>query len=1160
VASAQATASGSTADSGTTEPLVPALGGTTAIDVIRLSGNSPNIPLRFGGVVAGSEIVDLNGVTLHSNTDYELDASSGMVYLMRQTAVGDILRVSYRHIAGAATTSSSVGGLGLLSFALAPGAINLRLGLGLADRQSDGSVLTSNLYGLSNSLGFGQGKLSGLLFLGEREQVDSQSGLDATAKTGSNATGASEFVVQQLSTKVGGATIQANFQDVSKNFTSFSAVQDSGVDKTVVDQLAKEKGLTRMGFGVDGLKMGGANLTESFKKVSDGSSSIEWQSVGLAQGGFQLNWTEQSEGTSFSRFSDLAEANRAQLAKDAGITRDEFAGSYAAKIGKLSFDDTSIADSTQQGVDRRTVSWDSTKLKFNMGQQAVTSGFTRGSSISDAQGAQWARERGMSRDWVSMDYTAFGAKSTPLHFEETSLSGQGGSFMNTDVSAMFGKWSIDHRAIGTANGTAAVAALAPTEVTAAVQSIAGLYPQVPAKVNASENGLFQQEGTLDRSLTKIQGDLGKSWKMSLYDIGFKGASDSAKLDDLQLASKQFTLDYRDERIGQNFSEISTMMGFETSQLGTLAGFDRTDLNMSGKLSGQKTFSFSDTTESTGPTNAGLDRTTLNYADKGFSFSGGMRDEGSAFGASSLMGDSESSLLTTLVGFKEADYHLKWAVRSSLNIDSAYSKAYNDSNGDENYTNNTIVNWMPDKNTTVNYVDQGQKSDDPLSVIFANSVERLTLTRNMGRYGIFQYMKEDVAYDGTTTTTPGSHKEYFSYETKLNSTTSVKTEETTTNFDDGTKENISANTVSTQLTKKVGVSVTQLDDDHNGSSTAQDQKKQNYGMWWDIGNGMRLSYGCARQLAAGTDAETQSLGISATPGATAISDKTPGKIGDIGVTSFSNSITDTNSIATQLTSKVQLSTLQPMKFGFLHDVKMSFSYDALDNQTTWARENQYFGFNGKLGSNTLAAEYKGQLVPGTGQGIDRTLGFTTDQNEKLPFRASVSYKERTVPNGQDVMIRNYTLLARPAKGFELSNSLLTNPEVANGNALLGSTVQATRANKWKLDYKGNGDTVIGASWEEMINDQTQLTSRTAGLNLTLRGKSGSPITFFYGIEDSNPSIGVRHLDDQYHIEFDQRAGPNQTLSFYIGNVSYVSLPATGFGKENLSLRLDYQLRF
>jgi hypothetical protein len=158
-----------------------------------------------------------------------------------------------------------------------------------------------------------------------------------------------------------------------------------------------------------------------------------------------------------------------------------------------------------------------------------------------------------------------------------------------------------------------------------------------------------------------------------------------------------------------------------------------------------------------------------------------------------------------------------------------------------------------------------------------------------------------------------------------------------------------------------------------------------------------------------------------------------------------------------------------------------------------------------------------------------------------------------------MIRNFTIAARPLRNLEISNQLMTNPEVQRGDVMLGSIVQGNNMNRWKLDWKNGPNLTIGGTWDQMKNEQTRSFSTTSGLNIKLFEKSGSPVEIFFGGEDVGGNLPRRYTH-RYSLSFNQKPGPNQMFSFFIGNLSYLHGTPKDQKRENLSLRLDYQLRF
>jgi hypothetical protein len=396
-----------------------------------------------------------------------------------------------------------------------------------------------------------------------------------------------------------------------------------------------------------------------------------------------------------------------------------------------------------------------------------------------------------------------------------------------------------------------------------------------------------------------------------------------------------------------------------------------------------------------------------------------------------------------------------------------------------------------------------------------------------------------------------------------SVTSTRAENSFTEFSDGEKENVHSNTISTEVAKNAGVSVTDTRVDRGG--TERDETKRNYGFWYDFGNGIRISYGYARQLngaTAGTLNSSLVIGQNANAGqadqAGNVGTATAGGLnfsGGYGVNQWEQG----DSTRTQAFSRIGFGTAKPIAFFGLKNVQFNVNFDAASDHAAWMREGKTFAFSGELGNNKFKYNYTGVMHSSGSRGIDRVFQFETDNSPNRWLVGSLYYKVRTLPWDDQVMIRNFNITARPIKDFELSHQLLTNPEVFRGDAFLGSLPQASRSNRWRLDYKQSADTTLGMMWEELINEQNQALTRTGGVNVSLFQKSGSPLKLYYGLEQSQGNVDRRTLH-RYHLQFDQRPGANQMLSVFMGNVSFEHRVDDGWSRSNLTLRLDYQLRF
>ncbi len=1149
------------------QPTQSNVAGVPSVDMITLRALGPGAPLRHGNVIPGSERVSLDGRILIPGVDYGMDNGTGVVYLKIPQRAGQILTVNYRYDSKATSTpNSGLVGAPNFKYSILPGSFTMMMGLGMTERAANGSVISSNTFGFNNNFSMGsRGKLSGLFVVGDREQNNVQSGLSmemgGPTGTADPASGHSQFLVQQFRSSLMGGTAQFDYQDISNNFASFQTVKDAGYAEADVNRFASEKGLKRMGMAFDGLKFGGLGLSDSYRNISDGSNNIIWQTMGMTTSAFKINWNSRRIDKDFKRFADIGEGDKAQLMQEAGMSRSSLAGEFAQKVGKLSFNSINIADdASKKGIHRNEMAFDGSKYSFAYGTQDVDQNFTRMGNLVGAEQAQYGREVGLHRQWMKMQSSMFGA-ATPVTFSQSILQNPTSKFLAQDISAKGRTWSLDHIGRKVDVGFGSLNAMQDPEIAGHVSSIASMYGQNVA-INGNDRNLFFAGQGIDRQYTHFTTEPFKNWKVNFSDLNLKGQQDTGKLQTATAENKNSSFSYRHEQLGAKFNEATHLMSFEQQRLGTVAGLDRTDINAHMSFGSSNLTVNRMAADAVGGT---AQRTSVAFQGKKIEFSASAREVSPAFSVASQLVDSEKDMLASLTGFQQHDAKLKWEMSPSMKLDAYLMDANNATTGEKRLLRNTVFDWSPNKKTQINFTRLEQKSNDPLSVLFANLTQQMSISEDFGKYGTLHLLDERQMFDGSNNAQSSFHKEFLAFETKLTTTTSVRTEQSRTQYDNGDKEDINTNTISTNLTKRTGVSVSDTKIDRGGDT--RDEVKRNYGFWVDLGNGLKVSYGYARQL-TGEDAGTMTSSLTVGKNAAQINPDQVGSMqaGQLGNVNIGggygvNQWETGDTTRTQAFSNFSVNTAKPFRFGLLSDVKLGFGLDTAADYSAWLREKKLAQFSGKFGSNSLAYEYKSQMDPSGLRGIDRTFKFDTDMSDKKILRASIFYKVRTLPNNSQVMIRNYNVSAHPTKNLEISNQVVTNPEIPNTGVLLGSVPQAAESNKWRADYKSNPNLTIGASWEELLNSQIGSTSHTGGVNLKLFEKNGSPITLFYGLEEATVGTGqLSRLTQRYTLQFDQHPGANQSLSLFLGNISYQNALTSQVGRDNWTARLDYQFRF
>lgn len=1132
-----------------TDPTKPdpatTIGGQMSVDLVPIDPNSFSISLRHGNLLSGSESVVLGARTLKKGSEYAIDYAAGTIYLMVKGRPGDSVRVQYRYDPNrsAQAGSGATGGFGGFNFNVLPGA-TMMLGLGMTERLADGTVLQTNSYALKNAFKLNGGSANGIFIIGDRKKVQAQSLYETPGKQGAVDEGRSQALLQNWSGNFMGGKFSLDYQDISKNFTAFQSFTDAGYDKAAVDQFQKEKGLKRNGYSFSGLGGAKLNFSNSYRAVKDNGASIEWRNYGIDTGPLKLSWSSQRVDKDFSRFNDIAEADRAQLAKEKGMTREEFQGSLALKGASSAFSSLKVEDIEGKGLYRRNFNFAGSLFKLGYADQNVETGFTRFGSLREADRDQLAREAGMRRQNFSLDLTPLKGQTTPWSLSQNVIRTDAGDMKNIGLTFGAKHWSFEHSMIDADPGFANLGSLPEPEIQGDIKKIAKMYEAGDPQVRPDEKNFLLKTAGLERTGDRIGIDLGKGYSLLADQVLVRGAKDSGSIQRFGLTGKNFNLNYRFQNFGPEFDEYGKLLEFERQRVGAIVGLQRADFSFATNLSKDRTLTFS--TMHAGAANGDVSRQAFSYKDKSLEFAYARRSVDKDFTNVNQLVDPEKDLFGSMLGFDRSDVAVKWSPMRGLSIQTLYYSASSPELNQSKLFANSNVLWNLDKSTTFTYTQLLEHSDDPTQPLLHNQLDLLDVKRDFGKLGKLEYSQEHRVFDGVQAQQPDLKKETLAYEAKLNDKTSVRTEQSRTEYEDGTRETSSANTLSTELSKRTGVSVTDTRVNRDGDKP--DENKRNYGFWFDFGKGLMFKYGYARNLNSTAHGDFKS-GV----------ELSPGQIGDLKVDSAAYQATRVDDTRDQQVGNIQFGTAKPLQLGFMKDFAFRFSADTAHDNSVWGKENRNFWFSGKVGSNSYKYEYLGQMDPSGYRAIDRTFSFATDQSDNRMFRASVMYKLRTMPNDTQVMIRNYNFSFKPTKGLEISHSLQTNLDTPQGGVLLGSVAQPMRSNKWRLDYTGSQSTKIGMSWEELINDQAHTLSRLGGINLTFFANNPSPLSLYYGVEQGDLN-GVRKTAHRYWLKFDQRPGPNQLLSIFAGNLSWQHSRPDDQKLQNWSIKLEYQLKF
>lgn len=1130
----------------------PNLAGQTAFDLIHITDSTPTIPLKNGKVVPGSEQVDVDGKVLKRDRDYVIDNSRGVVYLMVPAGRSQSVRVSYRHDQSQPDTvqkqNFALGSMSGIGLNILGSEQRILLGMGMAERMSDGTVMTSNVYGMKNKFGFSKsGSVSGMVVVGEQQKSQSRSLMYQNGGSANPLEGKGQAILQSLQSGFLGGKITANYQNVTSKFNGFQSFRDAGMAENDVQALSKERGMKRYGLGMTDIGNKHTKLNFGMNSVEDGKNSINWKSVGFNSGGFNLGWDQENVGEKFTRFNDLANGDKAQLAQEAGTVRENLGFGWASKSLKAQFGAHKVEDNKGNAIFRREISLATNPFDFSFSDQKVEKGFTRFTATRMADFGQLAREQGLRRQNVSFNLKGTGMVPA-ISINQASLrpdEAKSGRFAYNDLKINQKLWSYRETSIGSNQGFSNLGNMSEPEIQNYVAGVNTMYVPVGIAANPIDRGMFLNGSGVTRKSRHAQLGFSKNANASWLDTSVQTPEGSAKVDSVAVSTPNSSASLKTTTIGSGFADNNRLLQVEKTSYGPISDFKRTDAAMDLNWGKKGKFAYSSTKAALKGEKA-MDRTKLAYSKTGLEFFYNSRQIASGFDQVGALLDGERDLLTSLRGYSENDYLMRWTAYRGLSVEFARARAANLDDLASRMWGNTNILFSPDKSTNFAYQQNQQKSSDPTHVLSDHKYERWSLQREFGNFLKVQYENEKNQFSGEQKVAPSTEKEYYSLEAKINPKTSIKTEQTKLRYDDGGREDTQTKTISTSLSKNSGISFgdTKIDRD----ADKPDEHRHQVGFWYDFGKGMRLSYNLARQAnTAGNGTEQNSISL------------TPGEIGGLAIGSAMYGENNVDRTRYQSTGNFQVSTQKPLQLGIFRDLTFRYGADTQRDQYRYMRENRVMGAGFRVGKTAFGWDYYSQLGANNVLAIDRTFHFTTDQNEKSKFRASLVYKLRTLPNDQQFMIRDYKFAYRPSKGFELSHQLQTNPEVPNGGVLLGSIPQASRANRWKADFQNGGNTNFALGWDELINDQAKTRSRMGSVSLTLHAKNPSPLVLTYGVEQ-NDLGGKRKTMHRYSLRYDQRPGPNQLMTLFLGNISWQHSRDAGSRLQNWSLRLEYQLKF
>lgn len=1095
-----------------------------SVDIVTVKPGLFAYPLRHAGVVPGSESVDLGGKTLVAGRDYVLDSAAGTLALRTRARVGESLVVSYQYSASAPQTTSSATGSNAfgLNFSAIPDRLGFNFGMGIAERTADGTVATSNVFGLGNNFSSGSSKLKGRFLHSDRTSFGQ---VDGSVPTSGNAK--AQFIDQMFQTAAFGGGLSLNYRSIGNGFSGFSQLRGGDYSDSEIGQLQREIGLRRTGFTANGLNFGGLKFSGADNRVMDSGKGIRWQQYSLKQGSSEFSFSNRSVDTAFSRFGDLGEQDRDALSREAGMNFR----SLGFKSSQLNFSQNVTQDQSGNAIQRQSIAMSHFGLNLQLSNQSIDSGFNRFGSLRDEQRGQWSREAGLSRNNLSLQSKSFG-------FSTEKLSTAQAGAQRLDTFAQWGGLRIDHLNDRADTGFNMLPNLAAEELDRRIKRIGELSTNGYG-YNPGLRGVYAGAAGLDRSWTNLSfAEKGRSF-------GFRqGAVEDGNN---RAASREFSVQLPGVKaqsfrsnIDSGFNRIWNLMDFERSKFGFMSGL-RTGGDSLSLSHGNRSFEFSRLMANIGESQAG--RTKVGWSSPGLSFSANWRNVDSSFTNAGQLVDPEAGVLAQLIGRSQRDLSLSWNPNQRFGFSGNLNQVRNLSTGELLTSEQRRLQLGLDRKNQLSIEQartfQGIAGLDP---VMNFSMTRLGWSSDFGANGKLSLSAESANQGGKLSILPSYQRAGGLFERSFGSSTKLRLETDQYRYANGEQESVQNMSIEHRLTKNFGLSASSNRVDRYGQSA--DQTNRSLGFWLDLGGGVVLRMGQNRQLnGTGNGTINQNWSLSG------------GSLGflNVGQSGYQDDRIDAS--RTQSNSNWSVQTGRGLNFGVLKNLRFSLAGDARNASMVTQVENRQYGVSGEFLGAKVGMDYRSQLDPGSQQRA-AVRGYHLEFGHSNTFIAGkFDYRLRTLPNGASALTRSYDLAVNMGHGLRAVNQMVTLPEQQNGGILLGSQNLNFRKNEWKVTKDGLAPYLTYT--EQFLNGQL---SRISGFGSDLAKIDGIPsVTFFYGMEQSSQGSN-RAGSQRFSFTFTPKQGPNQAFSMSFTNLSRVGVVPNPGSPVGVSLQLEYRLRF
>ncbi|MDE2127746.1 MAG: hypothetical protein KGJ62_14285 [Armatimonadetes bacterium] len=919
--------------------------------------------------------------------------------------------------------------------------------------------------------------------------------------------GKGSILQQTAALQTGAMHLNYNSQQIGDQFTRFAGLSDANKA-----DLQKAHGLWSRSLGI-GFTLNGAHakgkppsapgaLDMNSQSFGDKDGSLQEQSVSLNQHALQFNWMHRSTDAAFNRLGDLSDAQKGALALDvfhaydpqamlqqvtpgdrnaiaaeAGMARNALmAGLALGKSDAFSFSDVSLATVAKgttpaAGFDRQQIRFSSPLLSLDLTGRRVDPLFTGAAALTDID------KRYLALDILrQFNPDAPAAQVTPVMMQQAA---QQTGFERSAMSAAMNLGSNKN----------------PSSLTVNTFRIADISQQAVAPGTASTS------------------------------TGSPAIQRSA----LAFTNRALSVNWMSQSISNAFDRIGTLTDVEKAQFGNEYGLSRNQLDVIWQLNKLTKLTFhslhygftrdaaaaavaaalkagADARSVSAIMAAQLDRQSFNIAGKNLNFTWDTGAVAKTFDRACdlALAPADKTLALAELGFQRTDWAGHWVALKGLTLDGT---GYNAADTPDQLLHNKFhqaASYIANKTMSLAYTADGD-------VASAAGQRNGTVSSLFSLVKSFSKGLSLSLSQNNLTTVVNSAPTLQSSELHLES---LQTQPNSFQFD---QKNVVL--PGGQFQDSVDVNVhakpTRLFSFSLGhSELTADAQNPSYstnsvGIQWQATKQFAVVAGLAGTTATNKlNSDTVSVGLQGQP------------VQNITLAAKFDEAHN-NAVNTKDTADIALSNGKPFNWGPVHGLTFTARYASLNDQRKLQNETMTGRAAWTVFNNQFLLDYSGVTLPSGSSTIERTYQFVTDSNPKRWLHGSFMYKDRTLIDGKEVLVRKFAADARIDRKTQFTYSFGTMPEDAKGNITpettadlaLHRTLTRFLTGQWFYKYDNNL--------------ATKIYTRSFGLGLTGKLDSVTTLDFAYSVDGNGFNTLFDH-SDHFHLGFNRQVDANHTL--------------------------------